>query len=90
MAQAMRVLAALPLDVEVEQHAFGGAAIDAVGQPLPAETLAACREADAVLLGAVGGPKWDGAAERPEKGLLALRAELGLFRSALGKRLKGA
>ena len=44
MAEAVRVLDALPLDVEVEEHAFGGAAIDAVGDPLPAETLAACRD----------------------------------------------
>ena len=50
------MLEALPLDLELEQHLFGGAAIDACGEPLPAETLAACLEADAVLLGAVGGP----------------------------------
>ena len=57
MAQAVRVLAALPLEVEVEEQPFGGAAIDAAGDPLPAETLAACLAADAVLLGAVGGPE---------------------------------
>ncbi len=59
----------------------GGNAIDTVGDPLPASTLAACRAADAILLGAVGGPKWDDpdAATRPEAGLLALRKELGLF-----------
>ena len=61
---------------------FGGCAIDAAGEALPPETLAACRAADAVLLGAVGGPKWDRlpADKRPERGaLLPLRKELGLF-----------
>jgi 3-isopropylmalate dehydrogenase len=60
---------------------FGGIAIDKCGNPFPAETLAACRAADAVLLGAVGGPKWDSLplGNRPESGLLALRQELGLF-----------
>jgi 3-isopropylmalate dehydrogenase len=60
---------------------FGGIAIDKCGAPLPAETLSACRAADAVLLGAVGGPKWDSLplTNRPECGLLALRQELGLF-----------
>ncbi|HLR86821.1 MAG TPA: 3-isopropylmalate dehydrogenase [Wenzhouxiangella sp.] len=58
----------------------GGQAIDRCGRALPAETLAACEQADAVLLGAVGGPKWDSpqAAERPEQGLLQLRAALGV------------
>jgi 3-isopropylmalate dehydrogenase len=60
---------------------FGGIAIDKCGKAFPAETLAACRAADAVLLGAVGGPKWDSLPlnNRPESGLLALRQELGLF-----------
>ena len=62
MAQAVRVLEALAARARRRGVRFGGAAIDAVGDPLPAETLAACREADAVLLGAVGGPKWDGGA----------------------------
>ncbi|KXL52698.1 3-isopropylmalate dehydrogenase [Anaerotignum neopropionicum] len=59
----------------------GGCAIDACGQCLPAETLAACKGADSVMLGAVGGPKWDSVpnAQRPEKALLGLRSELGLF-----------
>jgi 3-isopropylmalate dehydrogenase len=78
-AEAVRVLAALPLDVEVDERPFGGAAIDAFGDPLPEETLAACRDADAVLLGAVGGPKWEGAAVRPEQGLLGIRAELDVY-----------
>jgi 3-isopropylmalate dehydrogenase len=64
-----------------ESHAVGGIAIDQTGDPLPAATLAACRTSDAVLLGAVGGPKWDDptAKTRPEAGLLALRRELGLY-----------
>ena len=65
----------------IEEHPIGGAAIDACGEALPAETLSACVAADAVLLGAVGGPKWGdpNARVRPEDGLLALRRELGLF-----------
>jgi 3-isopropylmalate dehydrogenase len=64
-----------------EERLIGGAAIDAGGDPLPPETVAACRRADAVLLGAVGGPRWDSpdAAVRPEQGLLGIRRELGLF-----------
>jgi 3-isopropylmalate dehydrogenase len=63
------------------EHRIGGAAIDACGDPLPPETLAACRTADAVLLGAVGGPKWSDpdAKVRPEQGLLGLRAALGVY-----------
>jgi 3-isopropylmalate dehydrogenase len=66
---------------EFESHAIGGCAIDAFGEALPAATLAACKKADAVLLGAVGGPKWSdpNAAVRPEQGLLALRAALGVY-----------
>jgi 3-isopropylmalate dehydrogenase len=66
----------------VTEHALiGGAAIDATGSALPDETLRLCQSADAVLLGAVGGPKWDNptAAVRPEMGLLAIRKALGLF-----------
>jgi len=64
-----------------EKHLIGGCAIDATGTALSDETLAACREADAVLLGAVGGPKWDDplASVRPEQGLLQLRQSLQLF-----------
>lgn len=58
---------------------IGGAAIDATGAALPEDTLTLCRAADAVFLGAVGGPKWDGGAVRPEQGLLALRKALGVF-----------
>lgn len=68
-------------EFELIQLAFGGAAIDAHGDPLPPATLAACREADAVLLGAIGGPKWSSpdAPLRPEAGLLRLRKELGVY-----------
>ena len=63
------------------EHLIGGCAIDAAGTALTQETLDACRAADAVLLGAVGGPKWDNpnASVRPEQGLLALRKELGVY-----------
>ncbi len=66
---------------ELVRRLIGGAAVDAIGSPLPSETLTSCRQADAVLLGAVGGPKWDQveAKNRPEQGLLGLRAGLGLF-----------
>ncbi|HTM22204.1 MAG TPA: 3-isopropylmalate dehydrogenase [Kofleriaceae bacterium] len=64
-----------------DEQLLGGCAIDATGTALPEATLAACRGADAVLLGAVGGPKWDdpNAAVRPEQGLLGLRKALGLY-----------
>src|SRR5437588_839491 len=81
MAPTLDVLGRLG-DFEFEAHPFGGAAIDAHGTALTDETLAACRAADAVLLGAVGGPRWDTtdpAAPRPEQGLLGLRKGLGLF-----------
>jgi len=73
--------AAMPGRFRFTELPFGGAAIDAIGQPLPTETLDACRAADAVLLGAIGGPKWDDLprAKRPESGLLALRSALGVF-----------
>ncbi|MCP4900513.1 MAG: 3-isopropylmalate dehydrogenase, partial [bacterium] len=68
-------------ELSFDEAVVGGAAIDAVGDPLPAETLAACHAADAVLLGAVGGPKWSdpSAPVRPEQGLLRLRREFDLF-----------
>jgi 3-isopropylmalate dehydrogenase len=73
--------AAHGLDLRFEERRIGGAAIDAVGDPLPEDTLDACRNADAILLGAVGGPKWDDpkAKVRPEQGLLRIRKALGLF-----------
>ena len=63
------------------KNLIGGIAIDETGNPLPEETVSACQQADAVLLGAVGGPKWDNptAAVRPEQGLLGIRKALGLF-----------
>jgi 3-isopropylmalate dehydrogenase len=66
---------------KMEEYLIGGCAMDAVQNPLPSETLTACKNADAVLLGAVGGPKWDDptAKIRPEQGLLGLRKGLGLF-----------
>ncbi len=64
-----------------EEQLIGGAAIDACGEPLPTASLAACKQADAVMLGAVGGPKWSdpNAPVRPEQGLLALRAAMGVY-----------
>ena len=84
VAQAVKVLEKLQgqgLDIELDEAPVGGAAIDATGVPLPDETLEKAKAADAVLLGAVGGPKWESLdiAIRPEKGLLGLRSGLGLF-----------
>lgn len=73
-----------------DTHLIGGAAIDATGSALPAETIAACKASDAVFLGAVGGPKWDGAKVRPEQGLLGLRRELGLFANIRPMRIYDA
>jgi 3-isopropylmalate dehydrogenase len=81
IAPAVEALSRLG-DFAFEEHPFGGASIDAHGTALTDETLAACRVADAVLLAAVGGPKWDTTdprAPRPEQGLLGLRRELGLY-----------
>lgn len=68
-------------DFETSEHLLGGIAIDETGTALPESTLAACEACDAILLGAVGGPKWDDpeAKVRPEQGLLGLRKALGLF-----------
>ncbi len=85
IAEAMKVIGCLQnefeLDVVVDEALVGGSAYDAVGSPLPETTLDLAREADAVLLGAVGGTKWESLdiSLRPEKGLLGLRKELGLF-----------
>jgi 3-isopropylmalate dehydrogenase len=84
-AEAVRVLERVGArrnhSFRFESALLGGAAIDATGEPLPEATLALCRRADAVLLGAVGGPRWSGADAkvRPEQGLLQLRKALGLF-----------
>ena len=79
---SLRVLGQVAPDLDYTEHEFGGASIDAHGTALTDEVLAACRGADAVLLAAVGGPKWDTTdpdAPRPEQGLLGLRKGLGLF-----------
>ncbi|NJM95270.1 MAG: 3-isopropylmalate dehydrogenase, partial [Acaryochloridaceae cyanobacterium CSU_5_19] len=69
------------LNFEFQEALIGGAALDAMGEPLPAQTLDLCRGCDAVLLAAIGGYQWDGLPRplRPETGLLGLRARLGLF-----------
>ncbi len=76
-----RVAAKFTHDFSFDEHLIGGAAIDATGNPLPDETVAACEASDAVLLGAVGGPKWSdpNAAVRPEQGLLEIRSVLGVY-----------
>ena len=81
MAQAVRVLKALELPVELEEAQLGGCAVDATGTPFPEATQKLALAADAVLLGAVGGPKWDSLPRelRPERGLLGIRKLLGLF-----------
>src|SRR5690606_39881763 len=85
MTQAVDLLNAVEnkseLGSTIESGLMGGVAVDARGEPLPEETLQRARAADAVLLGAVGGPKWDAIerSKRPERGLLKIRSELGLF-----------
>lgn len=83
-AEALKVLKAVSearpdVQFDFQQHLIGGAAIDATGSPLPDETLEAAKAADAVLLGAVGGPKWGTGKVRPEQGLLKIRKELNLY-----------
>ncbi|SCU78729.1 LAMI_0A05666g1_1 [Lachancea mirantina] len=82
--EAIKVLKAISevrpgVKFEFENHLIGGAAIDATGVPLPEDALEASKNASAVLLGAVGGPKWGTGAVRPEQGLLKIRKELGLY-----------
>ncbi len=89
MQAAREVLAVLVPDLELEEHSFGGRAILETGTPLPDETLAACREADAVLLGAVGLPQLDAADVRPEQGLIALRRELDVYANLRPARGRG-
>ena len=85
VAEALKVLDALKqhhgLQVETEEALIGGVAYDATGTPFPETTLKLCQQADSVLLGAVGGPKWEPLdySVRPERGLLGLRSELELF-----------
>ena len=80
-AQAVRVLNSLDLKFEMEEALLGGSAVDATGHPYPEATQKLAREADAVLLGAVGGPQWDALPreQRPERGLLGIRKDLNLF-----------
>ncbi len=85
VTQAVRVLGRVAQkfghELQFEERRMGGASIDAYGVPLTEETLADCNQADAVLMGSVGGPKWDGveAAKRPEKGLLGLRKGMNVY-----------
>ena len=81
IAEAVRVLQAMDLQIEMEEALLGGCAVDATGDPYPDATQKLAVAADAVLLGAVGGPKWDGnpREQRPERGLLGIRKHLGLF-----------
>ena len=83
MASGLTLLAAIGEkfhhDFDVTVYPFGGAGIDETGDPLPPQTIDACKKADAILLGAIGGPKWEQAAKTPEDGLLQLRKTLGLF-----------
>ncbi len=83
VGQAVRVLDAVAQRFGHHFHyrteAIGGGALDAYGEPLPARTREAARDCDAILLGAVGGPRWDRGPVRPEAGLLALRYDLGLY-----------
>ncbi|HSE82375.1 MAG TPA: 3-isopropylmalate dehydrogenase [Gaiellaceae bacterium] len=88
-AAAERLLRELLLDLELEEHPFGGAAIEETGDPLPAATLAAAESADAVLMGAVGDPRFDGAEVRPEQGLLRLRSELDVYANLRPARGEG-
>lgn len=80
-AEAVRVLKSLDLSFEMENGLLGGCAVDATGNPYPEATQKLAREADAVLLGAVGGPQWDSLPreKRPERGLLGIRKDLNLF-----------
>ena len=85
VAQAVKTLGAVEkrygVSITTQEALMGGCAIDATGEPLPEATVTACKKADAVLLGAVGGPKWDSLpnAKRPEAGLLGIRKILGLY-----------
>ena len=92
-AEALRVLGVVAkeggLGLELEEGLIGGAAIDQQGTPLPDATLGICREADAILFGAVGGPKWDHLQpeQRPERGILRIRKELDLYANLRPARL---
>ena len=93
MAEALKVLTAVGAKFghkfRVKSCLIGGAAIDETGEPLPKETVDNCLRADAVLLGAVGGPKWENlpVKQRPEAGLLGIRSALGLYANLRPARL---
>ena len=87
--EARRALERLAPEVELEEHAFGAAAIRAEGTPLPPETLDACLAADAVLKGPIGDPEFDAAEVRPEQGLLALRKALDVYANLRPARAPG-
>jgi 3-isopropylmalate dehydrogenase len=89
MAVARRALRELAPELDLEEHPFGAAAIRATGIPLPEATLAACRDADAVLKGPIGDPEFDAADVRPEQGLLRLRAELDVYANLRPARQDG-
>src|SRR5262245_48238070 len=92
-AEALRVLGVVAkesgIGLELEEGLIGGAAIDAQGTPLPDASLGICRDADAILFGAVGGPKWDHLRpdQRPERGILRIRKELDLYANLRPARL---
>ena len=92
VAEAVKVLGALSLDVELTEDLVGGAAIDAYGTALRPETVSLAQQSDAVLFGAVGGPKWDDpkASVRPEQAILGLRAALGTFANLRPARMQPA
>jgi 3-isopropylmalate dehydrogenase len=81
VAEALKVLRRLQVPLEMQEAPVGGAGYESAGDPLPEATLRLAREADAILFGAIGGPKYDALPrdKRPERGLLRLRKELGLF-----------
>lgn len=83
MAAGLKVLQAVSeegrFEYKIHEEPFGGAAIDQAGDPLPQQTLETCQQSDAILLAAIGGPKWDQAPKRPEAGLLEIRKALNLF-----------
>jgi 3-isopropylmalate dehydrogenase len=95
-AEAVKVITAISQrfghQIETRTALIGGAALEAVGTPLPEETLAACEQSDAVLLGAIGGPQWDGNPPhlKPEKGLLGIRKALGNFANLRPARIFSA
>jgi len=89
MRETIRALEALPLEIEIEEHPFGGPGIRECGEPLPPATLAACKASDGVMLAAVGSPEYERAEVRPERGLLEIRRELGVYANLRPVRADG-